>query len=33
MPGMDVKFTNLPPEMAAAVSDFVATREPMHFPD
>ncbi|QRK10973.1 TIGR02266 family protein [Archangium violaceum] len=33
MPGMGVQFTQLPPEMAAAISDFVATREPLFFPD
>ncbi|MGZ3457778.1 MAG: TIGR02266 family protein [Archangium sp.] len=33
MPGVGVKFTHLPPEVASAISDFVATREPMFFPD
>ncbi|WNG42800.1 TIGR02266 family protein [Archangium minus] len=33
MPGMGVQFTHLPPELAAAISDFVATREPLFFPD
>lgn len=33
MPGFGVKFTHLAPEVAAAISDFVATREPLFFPD
>lgn len=33
MPGLGVKFTHLPPEVASAISDFVATREPLFFPD
>lgn len=33
MPGFGVKFTQLAPEVAAAISDFVATREPLFFPD
>jgi uncharacterized protein (TIGR02266 family) len=33
MPGLGVQFTHLPPEVASAISDFVATREPMFFPD
>jgi uncharacterized protein (TIGR02266 family) len=33
MPGMGVQFTDLPPQVAAAISDFVATREPLFFPD
>ncbi|WP_375769422.1 TIGR02266 family protein [Archangium gephyra] len=33
MPGLGVKFTYLPPEVSSVISDFVATREPMFFPD
>ncbi len=33
MPGLGVQFTQLPPEVASAISDFVATREPLFFPD
>ncbi|PTL76996.1 TIGR02266 family protein [Vitiosangium sp. GDMCC 1.1324] len=33
MPGLGVQFSNLPPEVVSAISDFVATREPMFFPD
>ncbi len=33
MPGMGVQFSHLPPEVASAITDFVATREPMFFPD
>jgi uncharacterized protein (TIGR02266 family) len=33
MPGLGVKFTHLPPEVASAITDFVATREPLFFPD
>jgi uncharacterized protein (TIGR02266 family) len=33
MPGLGVQFSNLPPEVASAITDFVATREPMFFPD
>ncbi|AKI98986.1 TIGR02266 family protein [Archangium gephyra] len=33
MPGLGVKFTYLPPEVTSVISDFVATREPMFFPD
>jgi len=33
MPGLGVQFSHLPPEVASAITDFVATREPMFFPD
>ena len=33
MPGLGVQFTELPSHVAAAISDFVATREPLFFPD
>ncbi|HEY0093349.1 MAG TPA: TIGR02266 family protein [Archangium sp.] len=33
MPGLGVRFSHLPPEVASAITDFVATREPMFFPD
>ncbi|HEX5750867.1 MAG TPA: TIGR02266 family protein [Archangium sp.] len=33
MPGLGVKFSYLPPEVSEVISDFVATREPMFFPD
>ena len=33
MPGLGVKFSYLPPEVSSVISDFVATREPMFFPD
>jgi uncharacterized protein (TIGR02266 family) len=33
MPGLGVQFTYLPPEVTSAITDFVATREPMFFPD
>ncbi len=33
MPGLGVQFAHLPPEVASAITDFVATREPMFFPD
>jgi uncharacterized protein (TIGR02266 family) len=33
MPGLGVQFSNLPPEVAGSISDFVATREPLFFPD
>jgi uncharacterized protein (TIGR02266 family) len=33
MPGLGVRFSNLAPEVASAITDFVATREPMFFPD
>ncbi|QAT81694.1 DnaK family protein [Corallococcus coralloides] len=33
MPGVGVQFTTLPPEVANAISSFVATRDPMFYPD
>ncbi|MBN8470684.1 TIGR02266 family protein [Corallococcus exiguus] len=33
MPGVGVQFTTLPPEVAHAISSFVATRDPMFYPD
>ena len=33
MPGLGVKFSYLPPEVSSVISDFVATREPLFFPD
>ncbi|MFE8604082.1 TIGR02266 family protein [Archangium violaceum] len=33
MPGLGVKFSYLPPEVTSVISDFVATREPLFFPD
>jgi uncharacterized protein (TIGR02266 family) len=33
MPGLGVQFTELPSHVAAAISDFVVTREPLFFPD
>jgi uncharacterized protein (TIGR02266 family) len=33
MPGLGVQFTWLPPEVTSVISDFVATREPLFFPD
>jgi hypothetical protein len=33
MPGMGVRFTWLPPEVTSVITDFLATREPMSFPD
>ena len=33
MPGVGVQFTALPPEVAHAISSFVATRDPMFYPD
>ncbi|RKG77228.1 TIGR02266 family protein, partial [Corallococcus terminator] len=33
MPGVGVQFTSLPPEVAHAISSFVATRDPMFYPD
>jgi uncharacterized protein (TIGR02266 family) len=33
MPGLGVQFINLAPHVAAAISDFVARREPLFFPD
>ncbi len=32
MPGLGVRFTELPPEVAAAISAFVGAREPLFFP-
>ena len=33
MPGVGVQFTTLPSEVAHAISSFVATRDPMFYPD
>jgi uncharacterized protein (TIGR02266 family) len=33
MPGLGVQFSYLPPEITSVITDFVATREPMFFPD
>jgi hypothetical protein len=33
MPGVGVQFTGLPSEVAHAITSFVATRDPMFFPD
>lgn len=33
MPGLGVRFSYLPPEITSVITDFVATREPMFFPD
>jgi uncharacterized protein (TIGR02266 family) len=33
MPGLGVQFVDLPPEVANAISGFVANREPLFFPD
>jgi uncharacterized protein (TIGR02266 family) len=33
MPGMGVQFQDVPPEVASAISSFVAQREPLFFPD
>lgn len=33
MPGVGVQFTTLPPEVAHAISSFVATRDPLFYPD
>jgi uncharacterized protein (TIGR02266 family) len=33
MPGLGVRFSYLPPEVTSVITDFVATREPMFFPD
>lgn len=33
MPGMGVQFQDVPPEVASAISSFMAQREPLFFPD
>ncbi|ADO67919.1 TIGR02266 family protein [Stigmatella aurantiaca] len=33
MPGMGVQFQDVPPEVASAISSFVAKREPLFYPD
>jgi uncharacterized protein (TIGR02266 family) len=33
MPGVGVQFSELPPEVASAITDFVGRREPLFFPD
>ncbi|XXF78235.1 TIGR02266 family protein [Myxococcaceae bacterium GXIMD 01537] len=33
MPGIGVQFANLAPEVASAISEFVARREPLFYPD
>lgn len=33
LPGMGIRFVDLDPQAKAAIADFIASREPMFFPD